>query len=100
MIVIFLTYQGESYATADHIAYRSGEIEDVKYRAEASNKAMEVDENGPLSAGGAPALAEQFALLKRAVKDAPLDYGAHLALVGYLRQHRPCSLDLLKAREE
>lgn len=44
--------------------------------------------------------AEKFALLKRAVKDNPSDYGAHMSLVGYLREKRPQSLDLLKAREE
>lgn len=44
--------------------------------------------------------AERYVILKGAVKDAPADYTAHLSLVGYLREHRPGSLDLLKARQE
>ena len=43
---------------------------------------------------------ERYALLKAAVRDSPAHYEAHLALVRYLRHHRPGSLDLLKAREE
>lgn len=44
--------------------------------------------------------AESFALLKKATKESPADYNAHLNLVSYLRRERPGSLDLLKAREE
>lgn len=68
---------------------------------------MDVDEDtiAPSFATGLGAAAEassveKFSLLKRAVKDNPSDYGAHLSLVGYLREKRPRSLDLLKAREE
>lgn len=71
---------------------------------------MDVDDDGdaistftvtPSSPDTAGAAAEeQFARLKRAVKDTPTDYMAHLALVGYLRRERPRSLDLLRAREE
>lgn len=97
--VIFLSYPEECTRHLS-VLHGSGESRDLTYREEENSKAMEVDEDGSFPADGASAMAEQFALLKRAVKDAPLDYGAHLALVGYLRQHRPCSLDLLKAREE
>lgn len=43
---------------------------------------------------------DQYGLLKAAVRDRPTDYEAHLSLVGYLRRHKPASLDLLKARRE
>lgn len=48
---------------------------------------------------GAASEAEQFALLKGAVKDSPSDYTAHLLLVEYLRRERPGSLELSKARQ-
>lgn len=66
---------------------------------------MDVDEDGggvarEITPKSEASEAERFALLRGAVKDAPTDYGAHLAFVGYLRSERPGSLDLLKAREE
>lgn len=65
---------------------------------------MDVDDDGSGVGGSAaaaqPSEAERFALLKAAVKDFPGDYGAHLALVEYLRRERPGSLELLKARQE
>ncbi|CBN77067.1 Sart3 protein [Ectocarpus siliculosus] len=64
---------------------------------------MEVD--GEVASGGGGAVApaskaEQFALLKGAVKDCPGDYTAHLFLVKHLRGERPGSLELLKARQD
>lgn len=64
---------------------------------------MDVDDDGANVGGGTIAQAseaERFAVLKAAVKDSPGDYGAHLALVEYLRRERPGSLELLKARQE
>lgn len=64
-----------------------------------------MDVDGEFASGGGGAVApaskaEQFALLKGAVKDCPGDYTAHLSLVKHLRGDRPGSLELLKARQE
>ncbi|CAM9281713.1 unnamed protein product [Scytosiphon promiscuus] len=64
---------------------------------------MDVDDDGGGGVVVTPAQesgAERFAELKAAVKEVPGDYGAHLALVEYLRRERPGSLELLKARQD
>lgn len=73
----------------------------LKVVAQLAGIEMDIDESDAGTAvGGSISDAEQFTLLKRATRDMPTDYTAHLNLVTYLRKERPGSLDLLKAREE